>query len=83
MLRHDVVAAVEAGRFAVYPVNHVDEGIELLTGVTAGARDTQGVFPEASINRLVEDRLVQFTTRLLELGKEQEKGEAGDPGQQP
>jgi lon-related putative ATP-dependent protease len=80
MLRHDVVAAVEAGRFAVYPVSHVDAGIELLTGITAGARDTQGQFPEASINRLVEDRLVQFSTRLLQLGKEQGKDDAGTPG---
>ena len=83
MLRHDVVAAVEAGRFAVYPVSHVDEGIELLTGIPAGSRDSQGLFPEASINRLVEDRLVKFTTRLIELGKEQEQDEAGEPGQQP
>jgi hypothetical protein len=78
-----VVAAVEAGRFAVYPVSHVDEGIELLTGITAGTRDTQGLFPEASINRLVEDRLVQFSTRLLQLGKEQEKGNASNPENQP
>jgi hypothetical protein len=48
MLRHDVVAAVEAGTFAVYPVSHVDEGIELLTGMTAGGRDTQGRFAEAN-----------------------------------
>jgi lon-related putative ATP-dependent protease len=83
MLRNDVVAAVEAGRFAVYPVTHVDEGIELLTGITAGARDTQGLFPEASINRLVEDRLVQFSSRLLQLGRELETGMTGNPDKQP
>jgi hypothetical protein len=55
----------------------------LLTGIPAGSRDSQGLFPEASINRLVEDRLVQFTTRLIELGKEQEQDEAGEPGQKP
>jgi hypothetical protein len=54
----------------------------LLTGITAGVRDAQGRFPEASINRLVEDRLVQFTTRMLELGRELGKREPGDPGQQ-
>ena len=82
MLRNDVVAAVEAGRFAVFPVTHVDEGIELLTGITAGARDTQGLFPEASINRLVEDRLVQFSNRLLQLGRELETGKVGIPEKQ-
>jgi len=82
MLRNDVVAAAEAGRFAVFPVTHVDEGIELLTGITAGARDTQGLFPEASINRLVEDRLVQFSNRLLQLGRELETGKVGIPEKQ-
>ena len=82
MLRHDVVAAVEAGRFAVYPVSHVDEGIELLTGITAGERDDQGRFAEDSINRLVEDRLVHFSTRLIQLGKEQAKDDAGNAGSQ-
>ncbi len=79
MLRHDVVAAVEAGTFAVYPVSHVDEGIELLTGMTAGCRDTQGRFSEVIINRLVEDSLVHLSTRLLQLGREQNNGHAGDP----
>jgi lon-related putative ATP-dependent protease len=82
MLRHDVVAAVEAGRFAVYPVSHVDEGIELLTGITAGERDDQGRFAEDSINGLVEDRLVHYSTRLIQLGKEQEKDDAGNAGSQ-
>jgi len=80
MLRHDVVAAVEAGRFAVYPVSHVDEGIELLTGLPAGERDSDGRFPPGSINRLVEDRLVHFSTRLIELGNESGKGETEPPG---
>jgi len=83
MLRHDVVAAVEAGRFAVYPVSHVDEGIELLTGIAAGDRDAQGRFAEASINRLVEDRLVQFSIRLLQLGREQKMGDVDTPGSRP
>jgi predicted ATP-dependent protease len=56
MLRHDVVAAVEAGKFSVYPVRTVDEGIELLTGVSAGVRDADGNFSADSINRRVEDR---------------------------
>jgi len=64
MLRHDVVAAVEEGRFAVYPVSTVDEGIELLTGVSAGERDSEGVFPADSINRQVEDRLIHFSVQL-------------------
>jgi lon-related putative ATP-dependent protease len=61
MLRSDVVEAVKAGRFSVYPVETIDQGIELLTGVPAGERGADGRFPEGSINRRVEDRLVEFS----------------------
>ena len=60
MLRHDVVAAVEAGRFHVYAVEQVDEALELLTGKPAGGRDQAGRFAYGSINALVEARLVSF-----------------------
>jgi lon-related putative ATP-dependent protease len=58
MLRPEVVDAVTAGRFRVYPVNTIDEGIEILTGVPAGTSDGNGRFPDGSINRRVEDRLI-------------------------
>ena len=60
MLREDVAEACREGRFHVYAVSHIDEGIELLTGRDAGIRDADGLFPEGSINRLVEDRLIEF-----------------------
>jgi predicted ATP-dependent protease len=58
MLRPDVVEAVRAGRFHVYAVKTVDEGVELLTGMAAGQRTAAGEFPDESFNRLVEERLV-------------------------
>lgn len=64
MLRQDVVDAVAAGEFAVYPVSHVDQGIELLTGISAGARDADGHFPADSINGRVEARLIEYSDRL-------------------
>jgi lon-related putative ATP-dependent protease len=57
MLRRDVVEAVEAGRFRVWPIHSVDEALELMTGLPAGTRDAQGAFPEGSLNRRVEARL--------------------------
>jgi lon-related putative ATP-dependent protease len=63
MLRPDVVAAAEAGDFHVYPVETVDEGIELLTGIEAGTRDEQGTFPDDTINGKVEARLREFADR--------------------
>ena len=58
MLRADVVAAVAAGRFNVYAMETVDHGLELLTGLPAGERDQQGNFPDGTLNRKVEARLV-------------------------
>jgi predicted ATP-dependent protease len=62
MLRKDVIEACAAGRFAVYPVATVDQGIALLTGRDAGVRGADGKFPEESVYRLVEDRLRAFAT---------------------
>ena len=60
MLRQDVIEACAAGRFAIYPVSTIDEGIALLTGRAAGARGADGNYPPDSINRRIEDRLRAF-----------------------
>jgi lon-related putative ATP-dependent protease len=75
MLRQDVVKAVANRQFHIYPVEHVDQGIELLTGVPAGERDEQGHYPEGNINDLVEKRLAQLAERSAELGKGKEDQE--------
>lgn len=62
MLRKDVRDACAAGRFAVYPIATLDDGIALLTGLSAGIRDVDGVFPLHSVNRRVEDRLRAFAS---------------------
>jgi len=64
MLRDDVRKAVEDGRFAIHAIDTVDDGIELLTGIPAGQRDKQGVFPAGSINRRVEDTLAQYSEAM-------------------
>jgi lon-related putative ATP-dependent protease len=60
MLRADVVAACAEGRFAVYPIAAIDQGLALLTGLEAGERASDGQFPPGSLNRRVEDRLRAF-----------------------
>jgi len=67
MLRPDVVEAVKAGKFSVYAVSTIDEGIEVLTGVPAGARDGAGKYTEGSVNDRVEQKLRQFTERQKKL----------------
>ncbi len=60
MLRPDVVAAAKEGKFSIYPVETIGQGIELLTGTPAGERGAEGVFPPDSINGRVEARLMRF-----------------------
>ena len=64
MLRRDVVEAVEQGKFRIYAVGSIDEGIEVLTGVPAGQRDSEGHYPASSVNGLVEKQLKEYSERL-------------------
>jgi len=57
MLRHDIVEAVQAGLFSIWPVTHIDEGIEILTGIPAGEPDETGSWPAGSVNAKVFERL--------------------------
>jgi hypothetical protein len=72
------VDAVSAGKFHVYPVEHVDQGIELLTGVPAGVRDKKGKYPKGTVNRLVEDRLIAIANKRQALER---KGAAKGEGE--
>jgi lon-related putative ATP-dependent protease len=58
MLKPEVVEAVSQGRFHIYAVTTIDEALELFTGLPAGERGEDGFFPEGSVNRMVEDRLL-------------------------
>ncbi|MCX6649539.1 MAG: AAA family ATPase [Candidatus Bathyarchaeota archaeon] len=64
MLKQEVVDAIKAGKFHIYPVSTIDEGIEELTGVPAGTLSKIGKYPEGTINRLVQDRLTEMAKRV-------------------
>ena len=78
MLRSDVVEAVKAGQFHIYPIAHVDEGIELLTGLPAGEPDKRGRYPKGTINRAVPDRLAAFGRRRRALERRDRKPSPND-----
>jgi ATP-dependent Lon protease len=79
MLRKDVVQAVKEGKFHVYPVKTVDQGIEILTGVEAGVRLENGKLKEGTVNDLVDKRLQDLGKKIKEYegggeeGKEKKK----------
>ena len=73
MLREDVRAAVEAGKFSIHAIDSVDDGIELLTGIPAGQRNDQGLFPDGSLNRRVEDTLARYAETMQAYGSKGDK----------
>jgi lon-related putative ATP-dependent protease len=66
MLKEKVLDAVRHGKFHIYPVKTIDEGIEILTGVKAGVRLPDGTFREETVNRRVDKRLSEMAERLRE-----------------
>jgi lon-related putative ATP-dependent protease len=78
MLRQDVVEAVEAQQFQVFPVDHVDQALSLLTGQPAGAKDDKGEFPDGSVNRKIRDRLMDFAEKRRAFGKPEPKEDDTD-----
>ena len=73
MLRKDVIDSVKEGNFHIYPVEHIDEGIKILTGIETGELQEDGIYPEDTINAMVKDRLEKMAKTLTEFGKD--KGE--------
>ncbi len=57
MLRNDVIEAVKQGKFHIYPVKSIDEGIEILTEVKAGERKKDEIFEEGTVNYMVDEEL--------------------------
>lgn len=64
MLREDVVQAVKDGKFHVWAVRTIDEGISILTGTPAGERQADGTYPEGTVNHLVQKRLKELARSL-------------------
>lgn len=65
MLRQDVVQACAAGRFQVIPIETIDQGIAVLTGVPAGEPDISGRYPRDTLNHWVASRLAAFAQRKM------------------
>ncbi len=76
MLRKDVVEAVAAGRFHVFAVSTVEEALEILTGVEAGARGPDGRYPDGSVFARVDARLRELALGVREFGPADAAGPA-------
>jgi len=74
MLKEEVAAAVKDGKFHIYPVSTIDQGIGALTGVKAGKRRKDGRFEPGSINDRVQKRLISLAEKLRDFTKGEENG---------
>ena len=79
MLKDEVVDAVREGRFTIYAVSTIDEGIEVLTGAPAGEAGENGTYPEGSVHYLVEEHLREMGKKAREFGKSQENDNGAAP----
>jgi len=66
MLKEEVVEAVRKGKFHIYPVKNIDQGIEVLTRAKSGARRSNGTFEEGTINHKVDESLKAMAEKLRE-----------------
>jgi lon-related putative ATP-dependent protease len=73
MLKEEVVEAVNAGNFHIYPVSTIDDGIEVLTGLKPGKRQQDGHYEPDSINGKVQKRLSTLAERLRDFSRTEEK----------
>jgi lon-related putative ATP-dependent protease len=69
MLKEEVVNAVQEGKFHMYSVETIDEGIEVLTGVKAGEKRKDGTFEEGTVNYRVNKRLKEMAEKLREFAE--------------
>jgi predicted ATP-dependent protease len=66
MLKEEILEAARQGKFHIYPVKNIDEGIEVLTGVRAGERIEDGTFEPGTVNHLADRRLKEMAEKMRE-----------------
>lgn len=76
MLADRVVDAVKDGKFNVYPVETIDQGIEILTGMPAGVAGEDGTFPEGTFNHRVAGHLARFAEMRRAFGEKSDGKDA-------
>ena len=70
MLRADILQAVEEGKFTIYAIDTVDDGIEILTGKKAGKLNAKGEYPKNTVNYLVQQSLKEYYRDYVHYAKE-------------
>jgi predicted ATP-dependent protease len=89
MVKSSVVDAVKEDKFKIYPIDTMEEGLEILTGKPAGELQPDGTYPEGTVNYLVMKRLEEISEAMKpkkaekneeEEEEEKKKAEEEKPG---
>jgi lon-related putative ATP-dependent protease len=73
MLKLEIVDAVREGKFHIWAVETIDEGIEVLTGIKGGEPGKEGCYPEGTVNYMVTQQLENLAQRAKEYGEEEKE----------
>jgi predicted ATP-dependent protease len=73
MLQEEVVEAVKQGQFHIYSAKTIDEGIEILTGASAGEKQKDGTYPKSTVNYFIDKRLKDMAEQLKNFYTEEKK----------
>jgi len=75
MLHDEVVEAVKEGKFHIYAVSTIDEGIALLTGKEVGEKMEDGMYPEGTVNRAVQQKIWELAAKVRVFSSSEEDSE--------
>jgi len=76
MLKDEVIEAVSEGKFHIYPVKSIDEGIEILTDMTVGTKAEDGSYPENTIYNRVQKKIEKFARIAEEFDEAEQEQKA-------
>ncbi|MBW1691301.1 MAG: AAA family ATPase [Deltaproteobacteria bacterium] len=77
MLKQEVVESVREGKFHIWPISTVEEGVEILTGEKAGTLQPDGTYPKGTLFRKVDERLLELAEVARKFAKEEEGKKEG------
>ncbi|MEW6002960.1 MAG: ATP-binding protein [Nitrospirota bacterium] len=83
MLKDSVIEAVKERKFFIYPIEKVDEGLEIITGVPVGELRPDGTYPEGTVNYLVMKRLEEISEALEKKKEKEEEKEEKEEEKRP
>ena len=72
-LKKETIEAVKTGKFNIYTIDNIEDGIETLTGLPTGELQPDGNYPEGTLNFLVSRRLEELSEAVKEKKDEDNK----------